>query len=62
MNCRLFGTKPLPEPMLIVNWALRKKRQENLNQNSIILIQENTFRNVISEMKAICLDIEVFQR
>ena len=40
----------------------QEETTRKLNQNSIILIQENEFRNVISEMRAICLDLEVFQR
>ena len=37
MACRLFGAKPLPEPMLIfVNWTLRKKlkkKKKNTNKH-----------------------------
>ena len=44
------------EPMLeyyIVNSKLRNKLQWNLNRNSYIFIQENTFENVVCEMVAI---------
>ena len=44
MACRLFGAKPLPEPMLFfVKWTPGNKFQWNLNQNSVIFIQENAF-------------------
>ena len=39
MACRLFGAKPLPEPMLgIIIWTPRKKIQWKSNRNSIIFI------------------------
>ena len=45
---RLFGAKPLPEPMLpccqLDSW---KKIQWKSNQNSIIFIQENAFEIVV---------------
>ena len=48
MAWRLDGAKPLTEPMLnIVNWTLRNKLQWNVNGNSNIFIEENTFENVI---------------
>ena len=34
----------------IVNWTLGNKPQWNFNQNSNILIEENTFENVVCEM------------
>ena len=37
----------------IVNWTLRNKLQWNLNRNSYILIQENTFENVVCEMASL---------
>ena len=47
MACCLFGTKPLPEPILtIVYWPLRKKHQWNLNKVIITFSQEITFKNV----------------
>ena len=37
----LFGTKPLPEPMLtFVNWTQRDKLQLDLKQNTMIVIKE----------------------
>ena len=44
MDCLVFGTKPLSEPM-----------QEccQLLQNSYIFIQENTFENIFCKMVAI---------
>ena len=53
MACRLVGAKPLPEPMLaLVNWTPRNKLQWNVNRNSYIFIQENSFENVVWKMAA----------
>ena len=50
MACRLFGTKPLPEPFwLIVNWTPGNKFQWKSNQNSFIFIQENAFEIVVCQ-------------
>ena len=47
MACRLFGTKPLPEPILAYcQLNLWEQFQWNLNRNSNIFIQENAFKNV----------------
>ena len=47
MACRLFGPKPLPEPVLaycqLNSW---EKNHWNSNRNSIIFIQEIAFENV----------------
>ena len=48
MASRLFGAKPLPEPMLTYCQS-----QWNLNRNSIIFIQENTIENVVCQNSAI---------
>ena len=45
MACRLIGTKPLPELILTVDWTCRNKFQGHFNQNSNIMIIENTFKN-----------------
>ena len=45
MACRLFGTKPLTEPMLTYR-LLHCQEQWNLNKKSTIFIQENWFENV----------------
>ena len=37
----------------IVNWTPRNKLQWNVNQNSYIFIQENTFKNVVWKIAAI---------
>ena len=37
----------------IIFWTLTNKIMWNLNQNSYILVQENAFQNVVSEMAAI---------
>ena len=50
MACRLFGAKPLPEPMLaIVNWTPGNKFKWKSNRNSIIFIQENAFEIVVGQ-------------
>ena len=45
MACHLFGTKPIPEPML----TLRNKLQWNLNKNTKLFIHNNAFE--ISSVK-----------
>ena len=40
MSYRLFGTKPLPDIMLII-YNIRNKLQINFNQNTAIFLQEN---------------------
>ena len=53
MACRLFGTKPLSKPMLvIVDWALRNKIQWNY-QNPKLFIHVNASENTVCEMAAI---------
>ena len=50
MACRLFGAKPLPEPLLlIVNRTHGNKFQRNSNRNSVIFSQENAFENVVCQ-------------
>ena len=49
MAWRLFGTKPLPEPTLIVNWTVRDNLQWNLSGNRKNFIHENAFANVVCE-------------
>ena len=44
MACRLLSTKPLPEQMLAYYGLLG-----NLNRNSTILIQENSFENGVCQ-------------
>ena len=54
MACRLAGSKPLSDQCWnIVNLTLRNKLQWNLNRNSSILIQENTYESVVFETAAI---------
>ena len=50
MACRLFGAKPLPEPMraYIVNCTLGNKF--HLNRNSYIFIQENAIENAVGQI------------
>ena len=43
----------------IVNWTLRKKLQWNLDRKSNIFIEENAFQNVVWEMLAIFLGLNV---
>ena len=49
MACRMFGAKPLPEPMLaycqLDCWE--KTFQWNSNRNAVIFIQENAFELVV---------------
>ena len=54
MACRLFGPKPLSQPMLDLCQLDRgNKLQWNLNENSKLFIHENAFENSICEMAAI---------
>ena len=49
MACRLFGTKPLLEPtLLIVNWTFRNTRW--ISKQSIKLFIEEFFLNVVYEI------------
>ena len=54
MACRLFGAKPLPEPMLdycqLDTW---NKFQWNLNQNTKFFIHENASVNIVCKKAAI---------
>ena len=45
----------------IVNWTYRNKPQWNFNRNSNIFIEENTFGNVVWEMSAIFLGLNVLR-
>ena len=48
MACRLFGAKPLPEPMLAYcQYDSWEQMSVNSNQNYIIFIQENVFWIVV---------------
>ena len=55
MTCCQFGAKPLSEPMLVYYCFMDpcNKFQWILNQNTVILIQESNFKNVICKMAAI---------
>ena len=53
MPCRLFGVKPLPEPMLTVNWTLVNNFRWNSSRNTKLFIHENAFEIVVCEMAAI---------
>ena len=55
MACRLFGAKPLPEPMLglIVNLSFRDELQWNVNRNRKTFNPENALENVVCEVVAI---------
>ena len=54
MACRLFGAKPLPEPVLtycqLVPW---EQTSMNYNQNTKLFIHEYAFENVVCKMAAI---------
>ena len=43
----------------IVNWTPTNKLQWNCNRNSYVFIQENAFKNVICEMAANCLGLNM---
>ena len=47
MACRLFGAKPLPEPMLVYCQLASWMFQWNLNRNFIIFTEENAFENIV---------------
>ena len=51
MVCRLFGTKPLPDPMLF--FCQMNPLEESVNRYSNVSIQENVFQNVVCKMAAI---------
>ena len=52
MACRLFGAKPLPEPMLTLNQTTKNRLQENSNQNTKVFVEENIFENVINPLRS----------
>ena len=54
MGCRLFGTKPISEPiMTYCQLDPRKIVEWNIIWNSKVFIQENAFENVVWKMAAI---------
>ena len=53
MACRLFGCKPLHEPMLTYQLDIGNKLQWKLNRNSKLFTHENVFENVVCEMATI---------
>ena len=56
MSCRLFGAKPLSEPMLdiIVDWTLRNKVQWNLNRNSYISFKKMHMKLSSAKWRPFC--------
>ena len=55
MACRLFGAKPLSEPILgVVYRTLGNKLPCNFNQNSTIFIQENAFKMSSAKWRPFC--------
>ena len=51
MVCCLNGNKPFPDQWwIIVNWTLGSKLQSNLNQDTIIAIEESPLENAICKM------------
>ena len=46
MACRLFGTKPLSEPMLAYSQLDKNNLQWNHNQNPNIFIEEDALENI----------------
>ena len=53
MACRLFGAKPLPEPL--PTYCQLEPSEQNFSeiQNTKLLVQENVFENIVCEMAAI---------
>ena len=50
MACRLYGAKPLSEPMIVI-WTIRNKLQWNLNQYAKLFVPEKkSFVKVVCEM------------
>ena len=63
---RLFGAKPLSESIMAnLHWNLGNKFQCHLNQNAIVYIHGNGFKNAVCKMSAIfsrprCADRKCF--
>ena len=53
MACSLFGSKPLPEPILNYYQLEPQQQNLNLNQNVEIFFQEGAFENVIFKISTI---------
>ena len=54
MACRLFGTKPLPEPMLnYYQFNPQQQTSAKLEPKYILFIDENALENVVCEMAVI---------
>ena len=54
MTCRLFGAKPLSEPMLCyVIWTLGKKLQWNSNQDTIFFIRTKEYEYIVYKIASI---------
>ena len=51
MACRLFGAKPLSEPML--GYSQLDQQGQSYNQNINIFIHENASENIVFETTAI---------
>ena len=55
MACRLFGAKPLLEPMLtFLNWILTIKLKWSSNQDTKFFIHENIFKNAYVKWRPFC--------
>ena len=53
MACRLFGTKPLLEPILAYRQLDSWEQMWNFNQNSKFFVPENVSDNIFCEIVAI---------
>ena len=53
MALRLFGAKPLSEPMFYLNWILWNILQWHFNPKTNVFIHENASKNIVCEMAAI---------
>ena len=59
VNHKHIGASKIFFRFNIFNWTLMKRLQWNFNCTSDISIEENAFENVICEMSAICLSLNV---
>ena len=53
MACRLFGAKPLSEPIMIYFQSLYRSILMKIIWNSKVFIKETAFENIVCEMAAI---------
>ena len=55
MTCRLFGSNPyLQQRWLVVEWTIGNKFRWHMNQNIMVFIVANAFKNVVRKTSASC--------